>query len=198
MPAVPPPQLSICAGAASRRQRISCRTGPRHSPRRQLYRVGGCHLRPGPLPSRRLSSVATTLHADATTRKPSRRALIMTPALYSMGERLQRLQTTPLSSCDYQRPLLLCTCRRIPSTRALSPGASTRRLRFKNPLQYTYPTRSSRMKHPQDPKTMQQPIRVSLRASPTSSNDPSICKTRIKLCTPLPHTSLASATHVFL
>jgi len=64
---------------------------------------------------------------------------------------------------------------------SLVSGASTRLQRFKSPLQDTSPTRISKMKHPEDPTTRQHPLRVSLRASPTSSNDPSIYNTRIKL-----------------
>jgi len=37
MPSAPPPRLSICAGAPSRRRRISCLTSPRHSSRPELY-----------------------------------------------------------------------------------------------------------------------------------------------------------------
>jgi len=98
----------------------------------------------------------------------------------SSRHRFTRGRATSSSSNDsivfvHARPLR--TCRRLTTAPALSAGVSTRRQRFKNPLQHTSPTRSSRME-----------TALALQCGASAS------KTRASRRRP--RTSLASATRV--
>ena len=243
------PRLSICAGAPSRRRRITCLTSRRHSSRTDdmtpsRNRGGRKRLadslppdgpvtRPSPVPlitdpgtprsavshMHRGDRGGESLTGSRNQRSPppdagssNASALVLTKVLgtssrwrASSRRRVTRGRATSASSndmtsYDHQHARPLRKCRRSPT-----PAPS----RLKNPLQYTSPSRSSRI---QDslvaPKRRQcfkarqlgcTPSGLVFRANTTtSSNDPSIYNTRIKLTTPLPRTSLASATPVVL
>ena len=115
-------------------------------------------------PLRRLRR-AVTLCADTSTRHWHAFApvLIVTPALHSVGERLQRFGTQSWSSCNYQSS----PSPYVPAA-LLDPGTQRWRFNAVTALQESVSTR-------------QHPLRFSLRASRTdvtSSNDPlaTVCK----------------------
>ena len=110
-------------------------------------------------------------------------ARIITPARHSRASDFSVFERN-----DFVRPSTCSSSSQVP---APTPAPS----RLKNPLQYTSPSRSSRIqdstgapKQRQCFKTRQlHPSGLVLRANTTtSSNDPSIYNTRIKLTTPLP------------